>query len=165
MEDASQEEKQNFLREKILEKGYDTNQFVQFLIDKKGENGADVAVWTMVDLKKVVKEFIKLNGGEVEEDEPPKPEPKQGAKKISMFDILGQAKPKAQPQPQPQKPKVETPKPQPKIETKPQSQQNNEQTNKSETTTNAHSTTQTNTNNMTASNRSSSYSFTGNESQ
>ena len=164
MEDASQEEKQNFLREKILEKGYDTNQFVQFLIDKKGENGADVAVWTMVDLKKVVKEFIKLNGGEVEEDEPPKPEPKQCAKKISMFDILGEAKPKAQPQPQPQKPKVETPKPQPKIETKPQSQQNNEQTNKSETTTNAHSTTQTNTNNMTASNRSSSYSFTGNES-
>ena len=45
----STEEKQNFLREKILEKGYDTNQFVQFLINKKGENGADVSVWTMSD--------------------------------------------------------------------------------------------------------------------
>ena len=29
------EEKQNFLREKILDKGYDTNQFVQFLTEKK----------------------------------------------------------------------------------------------------------------------------------
>ena len=48
---ASQEEKQNYLRETILEKGYDTNQFVQFLVDKKGENGADVAFWTMNDLK------------------------------------------------------------------------------------------------------------------
>ena len=35
MSESSQEEKQNFLREKILEKGYDTNQFVQFLIDEK----------------------------------------------------------------------------------------------------------------------------------
>ena len=31
------EEKQNFLREKILEKGYDTNEFVQFLTDKKAQ--------------------------------------------------------------------------------------------------------------------------------
>ena len=113
MTDSSQEEKQNFLRENILEKGYDTNQFVQFLIEKKGENGADVAVWTMSDLKIVVKEFIKLNGGQVEEDEPPKSEPKKEvkyAKKISMFDILGESKPKAQPQQkvEPPKPKVNT---------------------------------------------------------
>ena len=67
-DDATIEEKQNFLREKILDKGYDTGQFVQFLIDKKGEDGADVAVWTMHDLQIVVKEFIKLNGGEVEEE-------------------------------------------------------------------------------------------------
>lgn len=80
----TQEEKQNFLRETILEKGYDTNQFVQFLIDKKGENGADVAVWTMPDLKIVVKEFIKLNGGTVEE-EPPKPEPKQEKNMLKKF--------------------------------------------------------------------------------
>ena len=67
-DDATIEEKQNFLREKILDKGYDTGQFVQFLIDKKGEGGADVAVWSMHDLQIVVKEFIKLNGGEVEEE-------------------------------------------------------------------------------------------------
>lgn len=67
-DDATTEEKQNFLREKILDKGYDTGQFVQFLIDKKGEDGADVAVWSMHDLQIVVKEFIKLNGGEIEEE-------------------------------------------------------------------------------------------------
>ena len=31
----STEEKQNFLREKILEKGYDVNEFVEFLTQKK----------------------------------------------------------------------------------------------------------------------------------
>ena len=58
-DDATTEEKQNFLRETILDKGYDVNKFVQFLIDKKGEGGADVAVWSMYDLQIVVKEFIK----------------------------------------------------------------------------------------------------------
>ena len=76
-DDATTEEKQNFLRETILDKGYDVNQFVQFLIDKKGEGGADVAVWSMYDLQIVVKEFIKLNGGKVEgeaEEEQPQQE-------------------------------------------------------------------------------------------
>ena len=58
--DASQEEKQNFLRQNILDKGYDTNLFVDFLMDKKGEEGADVGNWTMSDLKMVVQEFISL---------------------------------------------------------------------------------------------------------
>ena len=87
-------EKQNFLREKILDKGYDTSQFVQFLTEKKGEDGADVANWTMEDLIQVVNEFIKLNGGEVEEDVK-KPEPKKETKKkVSMFDIMPDTKPK-----------------------------------------------------------------------
>lgn len=90
----STEEKQNFLREKILEKGYDVNEFVQFLTDKKGDEGADVANWSMEDLKVVVNEFIKLHGGEVEEEEEKK------KKKVSMFDIFGDAipkKPKSEP--------------------------------------------------------------------
>ena len=58
--DASQEEKQNFLRQNILDKGYNTNLFVDFLMDKKGEEGADVGNWTMSDLKMVVQEFISL---------------------------------------------------------------------------------------------------------
>ena len=58
--DSTQEEKQIFLRQNILDKGYDTNLFVEFLMDKKGEEGADVGNWTMNDLKIVVKEFISL---------------------------------------------------------------------------------------------------------
>ena len=52
------EEKQNYLRENILDKGYDTNKFVDFLKNKKGDEGADVSNWTIEDLKIVVKEFI-----------------------------------------------------------------------------------------------------------
>jgi len=108
MSDSSNEEKQNFLRETILEKGYDTNQFVNFLTDKKGEGGADVSNWTMNDLKQVVKEFIKLNGGYVEE-EPPKPEPKKVAKKVSMFDVMPDNKPKPQVQKPQSKPEAQPP--------------------------------------------------------
>ena len=68
MEDSDPvtEEKQNYLRENILEKGYDGNDFVNFLIEKKGEGGADVANWSLHDLKQVVKEFIKINEGDEE---------------------------------------------------------------------------------------------------
>ena len=102
----STEEKQNFLREKILEKGYDGNLFVQFLTEKKGDEGADVANWSMDDLKLVVNEFIKLHGGQVEEEvkkpeikpetkPETKPEPKQEKKsKVSMFDVMSDPKAK-----------------------------------------------------------------------
>ena len=63
------EERQTFLREKILQKGYDTGKFIQFLTDKKGEEAYDVSFWSMEELKSVVNEFIKINGGEVEEEE------------------------------------------------------------------------------------------------
>ena len=40
-----------FLRENILDKGYDANEFLSFLIQKKGgEDGADINQWTMEDL-------------------------------------------------------------------------------------------------------------------
>ena len=61
MEDPT-EEKQNFLRENILEKGYDTNQFINFLKSKKGgDEGADISSWSMPDLQQVVQEFINLS--------------------------------------------------------------------------------------------------------
>jgi len=59
--DPITEEKQNYLRENILEKNYDVNVFVSFLIEKKGEGGADIANWSFPDLKAVVSEFISLN--------------------------------------------------------------------------------------------------------
>ena len=166
MSDSSQEEKQNFLREKILEKGYDTNQFVQFLIDKKGENGADVSFWTMNDLKSVVREFIILNGGQVEGEEPPKAPIKQMAKKVSMFDVLGEAKPKAQPQSQPQKPKTETQKVSPPSQQLQQNQQNIEQK-KNEKSYNATTPAVAVTNTSTSNNaiKPPSISLSGNESE
>ena len=71
--DASQEEKQNYLRENILEKGYDASQFVEFLKSKKGEAGSDISNWSMVDLHEVVQEFISNNSPE-EESEPISPQ-------------------------------------------------------------------------------------------
>ena len=123
-DDATIEEKQGFLRETILNKGYDVNQFIQFLTDKKGEEGADVSNWSMHDLQMVVKEFIKLNGGGEEEEPQPEvksPEPekkveienkeikpkseeketkieKKNPKKVSMFDVMPSNKPKVEPQ-------------------------------------------------------------------
>ena len=123
-DDATIEEKQGFLRETILDKGYDVNQFIQFLTDKKGEEGADVSNWSMHDLQTVVKEFIKLNGGGEEEEPQPEvksPEPekkveienkeikpkseeketkieKKNPKKVSMFDVMPSNKPKVEPQ-------------------------------------------------------------------
>ena len=67
MEDAPVEEKQAFLRENILEKGYDINHFVEFLTSKKGEEGADIANWTLNDLHSVVNEFISNNTPQLEQ--------------------------------------------------------------------------------------------------
>lgn len=63
------EEKQEYLRENILEKGFDANLFADYLITKKGEEGADIGSWSMEDLREVVQEFIDkqnsfLSGGE-----------------------------------------------------------------------------------------------------
>ena len=59
--DPSIEEKQNYLRENILNRGYDVNAFISFLLEKRGEGGDDVANWSLTDLKAVVPEFIALN--------------------------------------------------------------------------------------------------------
>ena len=60
--EESIEEKQQFLREMILEKGYDINIFIDFLKHKKGgEEGADISSWSMKDLQNVVQEFVSLD--------------------------------------------------------------------------------------------------------
>ena len=59
--DQETQEKQNYLRINIIDAGYDPNVFVEFLMNKKGEDGADVANWSLPDLKNVVQEFINLN--------------------------------------------------------------------------------------------------------
>ena len=66
------EEKQDYLRENILEKGYDTNMFIDFLKSKKGEDGENIDNWTLEDLREVVKEFTSLaeNPNPVQEEKP-----------------------------------------------------------------------------------------------
>ena len=61
MEDSI-EEKQQFLRSEILDKGYDPNQFGAFLVSKKGEDGADLTIWSIAELQQVVGEFIASLG-------------------------------------------------------------------------------------------------------
>ena len=57
----SVEEKQNYLRENIIEKGYDPNEFVEFAESKKGENAKDINHWRLPSLIVTVEEFKKMN--------------------------------------------------------------------------------------------------------
>ena len=45
MEDDDLNEKQTFLRENILEQGYDAEEFMKLLQDKKGESGLDLFLY------------------------------------------------------------------------------------------------------------------------
>lgn len=47
--------KQTYLREEILEQDYDTEEFLEYLIKIKGENAADLNLWTLSELKIVMK--------------------------------------------------------------------------------------------------------------
>ena len=65
-------QKQLFLRENILDKGYSTDNFMDLLHSKKGEQGLDLNNWTMRELSSVVKEFISYENPHEEEDDNPK---------------------------------------------------------------------------------------------
>jgi hypothetical protein len=54
------EAKQNFLRCEILDKGYDANDFVEYLIGFKGEDAGNVENWTMEELFKIVHDYRDL---------------------------------------------------------------------------------------------------------
>ena len=57
----SEEEKQNYLRENILDKGYEAEDFVSYLTSKKGEEGMNLGNWSLEELKTVVQEYIAKN--------------------------------------------------------------------------------------------------------
>lgn len=68
--DKETQEKQNYLRVNIMDAGYDVNAFVEFLMGKKGEDGADVGNWSLPDLKNVVQEFIAIqNNNNIQQEE------------------------------------------------------------------------------------------------
>ena len=57
----SVEEKQEYLRINILEKGYDANSFADYLVSKRGEDASDISTLTMNELQQEVKEFIQTH--------------------------------------------------------------------------------------------------------
>ena len=66
MEQESLEQKQKYLREHVLEKGYDPDQFMEFLTGKKGEQGINLENWSLKDLMEVTEEFLSNNKMEIE---------------------------------------------------------------------------------------------------
>ena len=56
-DDHSQEEKQNYLRKNILDKGYDANEFINYIENKKGEEGKNIDNWKFESLIQTVEEF------------------------------------------------------------------------------------------------------------
>ena len=99
MSENEQQEKQNFLRQNILEKGYDGDEFVQFLITKKGEGASDISNWSMNDLQEVVKEFVSNHNNENNKEiEPQNNQPQSQSQTEPQTE--SQAKPQAQPQEQ-----------------------------------------------------------------
>ena len=61
MTDNSLEEKQSFLRENILNKGLDGEEFMNFLVKLKGENANDLDKWTLDELKMVKHKINKYS--------------------------------------------------------------------------------------------------------
>ena len=51
------EEKQLFLRNEIIEQGYNPEEFSSYMGSIRGENGLDLETWSFQDLQKVVKDF------------------------------------------------------------------------------------------------------------
>ena len=60
MEEDTLEQKQQYLRENILEKGYDPNKFSEFLTMKMGETGMDLEKRPLNELYEATNEFIRI---------------------------------------------------------------------------------------------------------
>ena len=54
-------EKQEFLRIHILDKGYDADEFMEFLETLKGEKGLKIENWSKNDLIQAVEQFTRMN--------------------------------------------------------------------------------------------------------
>ena len=55
--DEKIEKKQSYLRKEILDKGYSPEDFANFVKNIKGENGADLNLWTLEELYYIVPQF------------------------------------------------------------------------------------------------------------
>ena len=57
MSDDSQAEKQLFLRNEIIDQGYNPGAWSNYMGSLRGENGLDLETWSFQDLQKVVNDF------------------------------------------------------------------------------------------------------------
>ena len=60
-EENETKEKQEYLRINILEKGYNADEFMEYLQTLRGEKGLQIESWSKNDLIKAVQEFIRIN--------------------------------------------------------------------------------------------------------
>ena len=54
MTEDLKEQKQIYLRENILEKGLNGQEFMDFMVKLKGENGTDISQWSLEEIKMVI---------------------------------------------------------------------------------------------------------------
>ena len=70
------EQKQNLLKEEILDKQYDQEKFIQFCMSKKS-GGDDLSQWTYGELQEIIEEFKRANEGPSENQNPPEESKKE----------------------------------------------------------------------------------------
>jgi sorting nexin-7/30/sorting nexin-8 len=85
--DGDLEQKQNFLRINILEKGCDAEQFMNFLQSKKGELGLDLNNWTLNELTLAVQEFTSNNQNLNQEQQNQEEENTENSNNLIQMDI------------------------------------------------------------------------------
>ena len=56
--------KQNYLRNEIMEKSYNSEQFLSYLSELKGDNAVEIDNWTLDELKQAVNSFKSKIGKE-----------------------------------------------------------------------------------------------------
>ena len=69
MNDESVQEKQTYLINEIIKKGYDAQEFSEFLSDLKGEEKIDLEYWTLEELKNAVESFTQSKNKNNEKNE------------------------------------------------------------------------------------------------
>ena len=67
-EEIETKEKQEYLRINILEKGYNADEFMDYLQALRGEKGLEIQNWSKNDLVKAVLEFIRIKNVGKEEN-------------------------------------------------------------------------------------------------
>ena len=67
MEKENLEQKLKYVRENILDKGYDPDQFMEFLLNKKAESAINFNNWTLQEIIDSANEFIENNKKKIQD--------------------------------------------------------------------------------------------------